>query len=165
MLGVLELLLDLGLGLLATSLRVGLGVLALALDRLVGGLLRFGDPMLDLPLVLPLDLGQTHPPALADLAGVLGAVTRVLCGLDRLLLDVASVLGGLSRALHPDVDGVAAQRNGIDERRTGAATAITRLEGGGARRVSHALGRFEGSGQQPCGIGRHLPKTGLGPFR
>ena len=74
---------------------------------------------------------------------MLRAIPRLLGGLHRLLLDLASMLGRIPGALHPEVDGVTTHRNGIDERRAGAAAAVARLMFGGTRRVSHALGWFE----------------------
>ena len=57
-LGLLELLVDLRLGLLALLLGLGLGLFALAPHGLVGGLLRLGHTLLDLPGGLALDLGH-----------------------------------------------------------------------------------------------------------
>ena len=72
MLGVLELVVDLGADRLLVLVGVRLRLLALAADGLVGGLLRLGDALLDPARVLALGLREPCAPALADLARVIG---------------------------------------------------------------------------------------------
>ena len=158
-LGLLDLLVDLRLDLLLLLFGIRLGGLALALHGLVRGLLRLGDALLDAPGRLALHLRQARAPALAHLASVVGALLGLLRGLDGALLGLPSTLRGLPRALHPDVDRVAADRSGVDHgrshlppsvasaRRRGLGCAPTASAGLSARDSSHAA--LDGISRRP----------------
>ena len=164
-LGVLELVVDLRAHRLLVRVGVGLRLLALAADGLVGRLLRLGDALLDTPRVLALGLREPRTPALADLAGAVGPLLGLLRRLDGTFLGLLGPLRGLARPAHAHLDGVAPDRRGIQHRRGRLATAVAGAGRGGLRDVADRLGRLQGAGQQPRGVGRHLSQTRSSPLR
>ena len=105
-LSLLDLSIYLRANLLLLLLSIALGGSALALHCLVSGLLGLGDPLLDPSGRVTLRLGHAGATIVADLLSMLGILLRFLLGLDGPLLGLASPLQCLTRAPHPDFNGV-----------------------------------------------------------
>jgi hypothetical protein len=154
-LGGLRLLLGLGLPLLELLVSPGLHGGALLPDPLVGGSASLGDVLLDATLQLTLELGDLRAAALGDLAGVLGALPRLLGRSDGFVLGLPRTLGGRASSLHAGLDRVAHRGGVLDGRLDPPGCVAGSFSGPGA------LGR-EQLREQPGCVGGQLPQAGAG---
>jgi hypothetical protein len=93
---------------------IRLGSLPFARHELVGGPLSLGHPLLELAIRLPVHLLLTGATPLADLARMVRELLGFLSGLECPLLGLPGPLRSIPRTLHPDLDGVPANRSGVD---------------------------------------------------
>ena len=112
-LSILDLVVDFLLNLLQLRFGIRLRLFAFALNGLVRGLLSLGDPLLDAPARLAVDLLQAGPPALTHLPSVVGAILGLPRGLEGSVLRIPSTLRGIAGALHPNVHRIPADRSGV----------------------------------------------------